>query len=60
MPKINLADVVCWGNDQGKILCPECLEKEFPDYPSDWTPIFSPDEKEAIYECDMCEKRIVN
>lgn len=40
MPTFKLEDVVCWGDDQGKILCSNCFKAEFPDYPSEWTPIF--------------------
>ena len=60
MPTFKLEDVICWENDRGEILCPECFEKEFPDFPSDWTPIFQAEEKEAIYDCDTCEERFVN
>jgi len=60
MPKIKIEDVICWANEEDKILCPECFEKEYPDFPSDWTPIFEAEEKEAIYECDNCKERIIN
>jgi len=60
MPKINLENVICWGDNKDKILCPECMQKEFPEYPSNWEPILSDDDAEAIYECDCCKERIVN
>ena len=63
MAKINLEDVICWADEQGNILCPACLRKEFlGHYPSAWTPIFSDEnsEEEYIYECDTCKERMVN
>lgn len=62
MSKINLENVICWGdeNDGNKTLCPECMEKEFPEYPPNWKPILSDEDIKAVYECDCCKERIVN
>lgn len=62
MPKFNLECIICWANNRGEILCPKCFKKEFPDYDSDWTPIFFQNDGEAIYECDNddCGERVAS
>ena len=60
MPTINLEDVICWGDDQDKILCSDCFKKEFPDYPSEWEPILFENNGEAIHECDSCKARFAS
>ena len=39
MPTFKMEDIICWGDDQDKVLCSDCFKKEFPDYPSEWEPI---------------------
>ena len=62
MPIFKIEDIISWIDDHGKILCPECFQKEFRGhYPSEWTPIISEDIKEeSILECDDCGERSVN
>lgn len=61
MAKIQLEDVIAWEDNRGRILCPECFEKEFDGkYPTDWTPVLSNEEYETLYECDNCGERSVN
>ena len=62
MSKYNFEEIVVWESDQGRTLCPECFEKEFTDYPVDWTPVMPNDEKETLHECDNedCKKRFAN
>ena len=59
MPRINLENVICWEDERSedKILCPECMGKEFPKYPPNWKPILSEDDN-TLYECDCCKERI--
>ena len=60
MPTFKLEDVICWADNNDKVLCSDCFNKEFPDYPSDWEPIFSKNDGEMVYECDSCKERFVS
>lgn len=58
MAKIYIEDIIAWENNKGRVLCPECFEKEFDgEYPVEWTPVLSKEAYEIIYECDDCGER---
>ncbi len=59
MPKYNIEDILGWEDDNGRVLCYECSEKELNnDEAQGWSLIEEKNTEDYLYVCDICHSKV--